>query len=289
MATGPLIAIVGQTASGKSGLAMQVAQKWGGEIIAADSRTVYKGMNIGTAKPTAAERAAVRHHLIDVVEPSQPFSAADFQRLTKQALADIQARHQLPIIVGGTGLYVDAVLYDFQFRPPADPAMRSSLEKLSVTQLQQMIIDQKLPLPNNAQNRRHLVRTLETQGQISTATALRPNTCLVGLKLDHKILQQRIVQRVEDMVAQGFVTEVRRLFEQYGFDTVALQAPGYKAFRDYIKGQISLEEAKAAFVRNDLHLAKRQRTWFQRNPDIRWFSSAGEAFAAINHFLNNQQ
>jgi tRNA dimethylallyltransferase len=280
-----LVAIVGETASGKSGLALAIAERWNGEVVCADSRTVYTGMDIGTAKPTAEERARVPHHLLDVVAPGRTFTAADFQRLAGAAIRDIQARGKLPILVGGTGLYVDAVLYDFQFRPPADPGLRAELEKLTVPQLQQKIREQNLPMPRNEQNPRHLIRVLETGGQIGERSTLRPNTLLIGLSLPRDVLERRVSQRVDDMAAHGFTEEVQRLADSYGWDTEALQAPGYKAFRAYLQGRATLDEAKAAFIRNDLQLAKRQRTWFKRNLDIQWCNNPNEAIERVKDFL----
>jgi tRNA dimethylallyltransferase len=280
-----LLAIVGETASGKTGLALAIAERWNGEIICADSRTVYQGMDIGTAKPTAEEQARVPHHALDVVEPGQAFTAADFQRLANQAIADIQARGKLPIVVGGTGLYVDALLYDFQFRSAADPALRHELEGWSVPELQARIREQNLPMPQNEHNPRHLIRVLETGGQVGKRSPLRPNTLLLGLRPPRDVLEQRIAARVDAMVAAGFIEEVQRLADTYGWDTEALQAPGYKAFRDYLQGRATLEEARAQFIRNDLALAKRQRTWFKRNPDIQWYESPDEALERAAAFL----
>jgi tRNA dimethylallyltransferase len=161
-----LIAIVGETASGKSALALDLAERYNGEIIAADSRTVYRGMDIGTAKPSVADRARVPHHLIDIADPDQSISAADFQRLAYKAIADIQAREKNAFLVGGTGLYIDAVLYNFKFHGPADLAERAKLEKLSVVELRQQLQDEGTPLPTNQNNPRHLVRQLETKGGI---------------------------------------------------------------------------------------------------------------------------
>jgi tRNA dimethylallyltransferase len=282
----PLIVIVGQTASGKSALALRLAQQFDGEIIAADSRTVYRGMDIGTAKPTAAERAVVPHHLIDVVTPDESFNVADFQRLANEAIADIARRGKLPILVGGTGLYVDAVIYNFGFRPTADPHTRQALEALSVAELQERLAEQGIELPDNDHNPRHLVRALEAGGVVGARSPLRPHTLVLGLQVNSEALEQKITQRVDDMVATGLVDEVRLLANQYGWATPALLAPAYKAFRPYLAGVASLEEAKQQFVRFDLQYAKRQKTWFKRNADIQWISNPDEAVDLVTTLLN---
>ena len=169
----PLIVITGPTASGKSALAMDIAKKYGGEIICADSRTVYKGMDIGTAKPTEQDQREVPHHLLDVVEPNQPFSAAEFKERANQAICDISARGKLPMLVGGTGLYIDAVLFDYHFGLPADPNRRSDLQAMSVEQLQHVCLEQGIHLPINVRNKRHLVRAIEIGGVIQQPKKLR--------------------------------------------------------------------------------------------------------------------
>lgn len=287
MAIRALVAIVGETASGKSALAMRLAEVFDGEIICADSRTVYKGMDIGTAKPTAADRSLIPHHVLDVVTPDQRFSAADFKEQAEAAMADVHARGKLPIMVGGTGLYVDAVLYDFTFRESGDPEERARLEKLSVEELQQALAEKGVPLPNNPQNPRHLVRALETGGQPSHRQSLRGNTLVLGVKIDREILEHRIEKRVDDMITTGFIEEVRKIATQYGWDAPGLQAPGYRAFRPYLVGECDLETAKQAFIRNDMQLAKRQRTWFKRNTDIQWVSDFEHAKQLVQNLLQD--
>lgn len=276
LAVPPLVAIVGTTASGKSALAMQLAEQFDGEIVCADSRTVYRGMDIGTAKPSTAERARIPHHLLNVVNPDQPFSAAQFKRAADRAIADIQDRGKLPILVGGTGLYIDAVLYNYRFHTAANPIRRAELSGLSVLELQNRLREAGVALPENSQNPRHLVRALETGGARATRETLRPNTLVIGLDPGQEVLKKRIAERVEVMFAAGFLDEARRLGGAYGWDAEALQAPGYKAARSYILGAQSLAECKAAFVRNDLQYARRQRTWFRRNKSIQWFTNSSD-------------
>lgn len=282
----PLIVIVGETASGKTALAVQLAQRFNGEIIAADSRTVYKSLDIGTAKPTPAERRDIPHHLIDMVWPDQSFTAADFKQAANATISEIHHRGRLPCLVGGTGLYIDAVLYDFTFRPKTDIAEREKLNRLSVEELQNLLMDQGISLPENARNPRHLVGALETKGSLGERHSLRNNTLIIGLQLDRDVLRKRVHDRVNAMLDQGFLEECRRVSGIYGWNAPALQAPGYKAFRQYFEGNATLEEAKELFIRGDMQLAKRQRTWFKRDRSIQWIGKPEEAVDLVTTFLN---
>jgi len=274
-----LLVIVGQTASGKSALAMEIAERCNGEIIAADSRTVYRGMDIGTAKPTVEDQAKVPHHLLDVVSPDQPFTAADFQRLANEAIENIQSRGKMPILVGGTGLYVDSVIYNFSFAGEADQELRVELEGLSIEELQQRITVEGLIMPENTQNKRYLVRTLERGDQPLEKRSLDAGTVVVGLKIPKEVLEERIKARLDQMLADGLLEEVKALKDQYGQERLeAMTGTTYKVLGKYLDNEIDLEEAKAEIIRGDLSLAKRQLTWFKRHDaDIHWFDSAPKA------------
>lgn len=278
----PLIVVLGETASGKSALAMDLALRFDGALICADSRTVYRGMDVGTAKPTLKDRQLVQHYCLDVVDPSQRFTVADFKRQAATAIDEITAAGKLPIVVGGTGLYIDALIYDFDFRGPADLALRAELDGLSVDQLQAKLREQGIPLPANQRNPRHLVRALESGGKTGGKAVLRQNTLLLGLMVELEVLEQRIIGRVDAMVDDGFVDEVRTLVEKYGNQVEAMRAPGYMAFQEYLKGIIDLEEAKRQFVQNDLRLAKRQRTWFRRNKSIHWLATDEKSTKSVD-------
>jgi tRNA dimethylallyltransferase len=283
----PLVVIVGETASGKSALALEIAEQFKGEIIAADSRTVYKGMDIGTAKPTREDQALIPHHLLDITTPDKPITVADFKKLANKAIDDISARGKLPILVGGTGLYIDAVIFDFQFNGVAtDTALREQLSGLSVTELQNQLRGHGISLPENERNPRHLQRALETKGQRATRKPLRKNTLIIGLQPDREALQERISQRVDAMVEAGLVAEVGRLGKQYGWGTEVLRIPAYRTFREYVQKTISVQEAKEQCIKYDLALAKRQRTWFRRNESIHWLQEQSEAVDLITTFLN---
>jgi tRNA dimethylallyltransferase len=282
----PVIAIVGPTGSGKTALALELARQFNGEIICADSRTVYKGMDIGTAKPSAEERRLVPHHLLDVVTPGQSFSVADFQRLAEVAIADISARGKIPFLVGGTGLYTDAVMYGFSLRTPSDSAARAALEKKTVAELQSLLRERNIALPQNDRNPRHLIRAIETDGQVPSRAPMRRGLILY-LNKDREELKANIIARVEAMVKAGLIDEVRHLSEQYGWDAPGLQAPGYKTFRGYLEGSSTLNNAKAEIVQAHMQLAKRQHTWFKRNPDIKYICKEDEAVDLITTLMNN--
>lgn len=277
----PMLAIVGPTASGKSAMALKLAQKYNGEIICADSRTIYKGMDIGTAKPSLEDQKLIPHHCLDIVNPDQIFSAADFKNVAIKATKEIKQQGRLPILVGGSGLYMDAVLYDFVFENKKD----LGLESKDLEQLQQISKNMNLkPTENIFQNSRHLRGFIERGGKIGLRKH-QSDALIIGLQVDRDELNKRIEIRVDDMFSNGLVEETKDLLEKWGKDAASLQTPGYKPVIAYINGDVSLNEAKKLFIRNDKQLAKRQLTWFKRNKDIHWVSSLEEAEQVINEDL----
>ena len=282
----PLVVIVGQTASGKSALAMKLAQKFDGEIIAADSRTIYKGMDIGTAKPSPAERRLVPHHLIDIVEPNQLVTVADFQALALEAVDSVSTKGKLPIVVGGSGLYVDAVIYGYNFRQRVAIYDRDELERASVEELQSMLRQRGIELPVNSKNRRHLVGALLVGGVVKDKRNLRRNTLVIGLEVPDDELTQRIDERVENMLGAGLEKEVRGLVENFGWDGQPAETIGYTEFRAYFAGDVTFEQLVRSIKTHTRQYSKRQKTWFKRNPDVHWISNSDEAVDLITTFLN---
>ncbi len=282
MATGSLVVIVGETASGKSQTALSLAGRLNGEIISADSWTVRREVNIGTAKPTAEERKQIPHHLLDIVEPYGDFTAADFKRLANQAIEDILIRGKLPIMVGGTGLYIDSVIYDFGFLPAGNREERKKLDALSAEELILLAENKGLETAQiDKRNKRRIIRLIETNGALPVRQRLRPNTLIIGLKIDKELLKDRITSRVDKMIEDGLEAEVRELVRQYDWNCEALKGIGYIEWREFFEGKQNLEETKNRIISSSLNLAKRQRTWFKRNPDIKWFYNADQAYNFI--------
>ena len=269
-----LLVIVGETASGKTALALELAQRLNGEIICADSWTVRRGVNIGTAKPSTKEQAMVPHHLLDIVEPCQDFTAAVFKDLANEAITDISNRGKLPIMVGGTGLYIDSVLYDYSFLPAGDRGLRKELNQLSIKQLLQKINNLELDAGEvDVRNKRRLIRLIETNGARPQHSRLREHTLIIGLKTERQELKRRIEQRIDRMLAAGLESEVRELAERYGWDSEVLKGVGYAQWRGYFAGTESLQNVRQKIIKATNDLAKRQRTWFKRNNSIHWFTT----------------
>jgi len=276
-----ILFIVGPTASGKSALGMQVALALSGEIICADSRTIYKGLDIATAKPTPEDRAKVPHWGLDLVAPDERYSAADFQIYAKAAIQDIQNRGKLPIIVGGTGLYIDGVLFDFAFGPAADPTERARLESLDLEALQQEIAQKGLEMPENHKNKRYLVRALEQGGVNHQKHDPIPGAVVIGINPGINILETRIRTRAQEILKNGALQEAEHLFREYGSDAPAAGAPFFKAFAPHFQSGAPAKDCLERFILNDRQLAKRQIAWFKRNAMIQWFQSPTQAASSL--------
>ena len=285
---GPIVAIVGATATGKSALAMRLALELGGEIINADALQVYRGFDIGTAKPTAGERARVPHHLIDILEPHEQYSAGEFVRRARRAIAEIDGRGSVPLVVGGSGLYVRSLLEGISPLPPSDPAVRARLtERLAAEGLESLraelaeldpVTEQRLAPGDTQRVMRALEVALATGRALSSWIAERPAgedplpAVRIGLTLARPILYDRIELRVAKMVEAGWVEEVDSLLRQ-GLETSlpAFAAIGYRQVARHIQGEWSLDEAIDQTVIATRRFAKRQATWFRREADVRWF------------------
>lgn len=286
-----LLVVVGETASGKSDLALRLAKQYNGELICADSWTVRREMNIGTAKPSSAEKAQVSHHLLDIVAPDEDFSAAVFKRLANKAISEISERGKLPILVGGTGLYIDGVLFDYNFLPAGPPELRSELNMITIPELLARIDATGLELGDvDVRNKRRLIRLLETEGAEQTKQNLRRNTLVMGLQPERTALKQRITARVDAMLAAGLEQEVKGLSECYGWDAEGLKGIGYREWQDYFLGSQSLAQTRERIISSTVGLAKRQRTWFKRNKSIHWFATPvnyAHVDELVTTFLNN--
>lgn len=282
-----LVALVGQTASGKTALALRIAKEFNGEIIAADSWTVYKGFNIGTAKSSKLEQKEVKHHLLDIREACQGFNASLFKELAETAIKDIHKRGKLPILVGGTGLYIDSVLLNYGFLPSVSLKERAVLETLGLAGLIQKAEEAGIDLSGvDTKNKRRVIRAIEAKGQKPTKRNLRPDALVIGIKVDPLVLKERIEQRTDQMLIAGLKNEVKELAARYGWDQEPMKGVGYQQWREYFEGVQSLEQTRQRIVSATAGLAKRQYTWLKRNKFIQWFDSAEQACLYIKRQLS---
>ncbi len=289
-----LIVILGPTASGKTKLAIDLAKQFDGEIVSADSRQVYKEMNIGTNKPTKREIKSVPHHLIDIIKPNQEFNVALYKDLALKTIQEIQARNKLPFLVGGTGLYISAVVENIDFpRIPANKKLRKKLEKKTEKELFSLYrkLDPEGSKFIEKENKRRLIRAIE----VCKATGKsfwqqrkkdEPlfNVLEIGIKTDKKILQERIQKRIKKMIKKGLEKEVRKLFKQYK-NIPSLDTIGYKEWKEYFEGKINKEAAIEKIIANTKRYAKRQMTWFKKDKKIKWIKNKKEAERLIRNFL----
>lgn len=282
----PLLVIAGPTASGKTALAIEIAKKIGGEVVSADSMQVYKNMNIGTAKPDALEMAGVPHHLLDVIPPETDFSLAAFAELAHAAIRDIHARGRIPILAGGTGLYIDTVTENRPLSENSfDPAVRERLtqeweEKGGEAILAELArLDPAAAARLHPNEKRRILRALEifyTTGETKTAHLEKKSEKIYdyfvfALELPREILYNRINRRVDAMLEAGLLEEVRAVYTPLrGERHTALQGVGYKELIWYFEGRATMAEAVELLKRNTRRLAKRQMTWFRANPSIIW-------------------
>ena len=292
----PLIALVGPTAVGKTALSVRLAGAIGGEIISADSRQVYRGLDIGTAKATPKEGARAPHHLLDVVAPDQPLGLAEFQEMAYSAIDGVLARGHVPFLVGGTGQYVMAVVEGWQVpRVPPDEDLRQDLyrqaeeEGAGALHARLRRLDPAAAARIDARNVRRVVRALEvcllTGKPISRQQGKEPppyHILLLGLTLPRPRLYRRIDERVDRMLEQGLEQEVRLLLAQgYGFHLPAMSGVGYGQFAPYLAGEATLEDVVRQIKRATRRFVRQQATWFRRDdPRIHWFDAVGDPYAA---------
>jgi tRNA dimethylallyltransferase len=283
----PILVILGPTASGKSALALEIARRTGGQILSVDSMQVYRGMDIGTAKPTRAERAQVPHHLIDVVDANEVFTVARFVEMADQVIADAASRSVPLIATGGTPLYYKALFEGLFDGPPADESIRRDLRALPNDELARRLalVDPESASRIHVNDNKRLIRALEvhelTGKPISSLQnewgggALRHQAQWIGLEWDREALNRRINARVKGMMNGGWVEETRRLIETYGsLSTTAAEATGYRELIDHLQGKISLEDAIEQIKIATRQLARRQMKWFRRWTQVNWIAGA---------------
>lgn len=294
-----LIVILGPTASGKSGLAIKLAKKFNGEIISADSRQIYQEMNIGTAKPTKKELKTIPHHLIDIKNPNQNYTLAQYKNDAIKAIDKVIKRGKIPFLVGGTGLYIDAVVNNLEIpRVKPNQKLRKQLEKEIETKGLKFLFDKLVALdPESAyivdpNNPRRVIRALEI-----TLLTNKPfsqqrkkgeplfDALKIGISILPEKLKKRIYKRVDLMIKKGLAKEAKNLLIKYTSKPIAFDAIGYREIIDYFKGKINFEEATNLIKTNTWRFAKRQLTWFRKDKNIRWISSKKQAGKLIKNFL----
>jgi tRNA dimethylallyltransferase len=300
MSAPPIVAVVGATASGKSGLALDLAEALGGEVVNSDAMAVYRGMDIGTAKLPVPERRGIPHHLLDVLDVTDTLTVAEFQRDARAAIAAIRARSRVPVLVGGSALYTRAVLDRFEF-PGTDESVRRRLEdelaEVGAAALHRRLAEADPVAAGQilVDNGRRIVRALEVveiTGRPFSATLPRleyadPRSVQVGVDIDRPTLDQRIEQRVDAMFAGGFVEEVSRLLGQgLREGRTASAAIGYREVTAYLEGELSLDEARERTVTATRRFARRQDSWFRKDPRVTWVryddrQRVGRALAAV--------
>lgn len=293
-----VVAIVGPTASGKTALSIKLAKKYNGEVINGDSMQVYKELNIGTAKITPEEMEGVVHHLIDIKEPTDSFSVAEYQTLVRAKIADIQARGKLPIIVGGTGLYVQSVLYDFRFtEDEVDEARRQAyyeeLERVGPEAMHARLaqLDPKTAAelhPNNTRRVLRAIEMIEASGVQKSSEAHQQgdtplyNHLIIGMDWPRDLLYERINVRVDMMIENGLEQEVRGLYDRGIRDVQSIKAIGYKELYAYFDGLLTRDEAIEAIKQNSRRYAKRQLTYLRNKLDVQWI---GQDFSEIEKYF----
>lgn len=283
----PVIAVIGPTASGKTELAVNIAKHFNGEVISGDSMQIYKEMSIGTAKPTIEEMQGIEHHLVDFLEPDKTFSVVDYVNMAKEEISKIYSKNKLPIVAGGTGLYIDSLLLNSSFlEVESDPNVRSMLEERLQNEGPKMLYEELMGIdPERAKslhpnNTVRVLRALEvyyisgktmTEHNALQKKANSPyNILWFGITYKNRdLLYERINKRVDDMISRGLLDETKMLREK-GFSKTAAQAIGYKELFDFLDGKQSMEEAIERLKQETRRYAKRQLTWFRRNPSILW-------------------
>jgi len=289
-----LVVILGQTAAGKTALSVKLAKKFNGEIISADSRQIYEEMNIGTAKPTKKELKGIPYYLIEILPPDKEFNVAIYKKIATQTIREIQKMGKLPFLVGGTGLYIQAIVDNLQF-PRALPQkkIREKLERKTEIKLFEIYkkLDPVGAKTIDKKNKRRLIRAIEvckTTGEPFWKQRKRGKSLFdvlqIGIKVEKEELKKRVEKRVEKMFRDGLEKEVKQLVKKYGWIT-PLQTIGYQEWKDYFESKIEKEKVKKLIIQHTIQFAKRQMTWFKKDKRIHWIKTQKEAEKLIKNFF----
>lgn len=265
------IVVTGPTASGKTSLAIELAEKIDGEIISADSRAIYRGLDIASAKPSALEQKGIPHWGIDLVNPGEYFSVADYKKYAEKKIKEIQKRGKVPIVVGGTGLYVDALIFDYCFDKKPDWELRSKMQQLSLPELYIYCQKNKILLPENKKNKKYVIRNIERKGSICKKNINHAkNFIVVGISTEKSVLRQRIEQRSEQIFSPELINEYQKIIKKCSTSSEAFKSNAYPILKSHLDGLLDFEQARAKFIVADWKLAKKQLTWLKRNKAIYW-------------------
>ena len=283
-----IIILAGPTAAGKTEYAIRLAEELDGEIVSCDSMQIYKFMDIGSAKPDADQLARVKHHLVDCIDPREDFSVAEYQKLAKEAIKDIAGRGKVPVVTGGTGLYMNSLIYDMDFAvEPAHSDFREDMKKLAEEQGTDALYERLKKCDPEAAERIHpnnvkkIIRALEAceyadEGMQDISKLSKKcddyDVCLLGVAWPREVLYERINERVDALIKAGLEDEIKQLLSMgLTEDNISMKGIGYKEMIGYLNGEYDLDEAIRLIKRNTRHYAKRQMTWFRRYDDMKWF------------------
>ncbi len=301
MVKNKIIVIVGPTAVGKTKISIDIAKQFNGEIISGDSMQIYKGMDIGTDKITQGEMANIPHYMIDIIHPNESFSVAQFQHKVRSSIKRICEKGKIPIIVGGSGLYIDAILHDYRFKHKRNEELTHKLEQIykteGITPLYEELqrVDKEQAKKIHPNNIRRVIRALEiyksTGKTMTEIHQMQKQTTiydykLIGLEKKREILYNLINQRIDLMIKRGLVEEVRQLVTTYGRDIPSMQAIGYKEIIPYLNGEASLEHCVNRLKKHTRNYAKRQFTWFKNKMNVQWYHLDNQTYQQMLHSIH---
>lgn len=279
----PLIVIVGQTASGKTDLAFELAKAINGQIINGDSWSIRKRLDIGTDKPSLQQRKIIKHYLIDVIDPDKKFSVSEYKNLAVKTIKKIQDIGKVPILVGGSGLYIDSIIFNYSFATKGDDKQREKLNRLSLEELLRIIHSKNIKISEeDKKNKRRIIRTIETNGKKGIKSKISKNILIIGIKRSKEDLKEKITKRVNQMITKGLEKEVYDLYLDYKENSELFKGVGYGEWIEYFKHKQDLDRTRELIIKHTLRLAKKQETWFKRNNSVHWYQQPIEKESIVD-------